>query len=506
MILKKVIYYLILSTPLFVPLNSSKAETVEKMEGAFRDTVIIGALDKVTARTSTIKIKVGETVKIGTLKVRAIRAWRSNPEEMPESKVFFEITEKKDIDKNEVQEVFRGWMFASNPSLSALEHPVYDVWVVQVQGPEDNSDLPASQLVDEETSQRIDDLIDKLIDQSANDIDLTPEALDIIEKKASQMTAQAESLEQPTPEGTIILSHGHSKNALGAEIKNIEDKLSLSEISFEDSLILKGLFEEMKNSPIGLKLIEHKGLNAEMTQQAVLYDHLIKPVGHYPDGTPLADFDRKFYETFPVVKATQERGEIFKKLIQQALPKKGVVGSCPCGLMDDLLRLNYDDAGGVSLVGIDLDQQALDQAKENAEKLLVLIPHYLEKRDAWDLESSERFDILTSNGLNIYVNDEEKVKSLYRSFYDSLKPNGVLVISALTPPPALDPKCEWDFSKIDPEALLMQKRILSDILNIKWLNFRRSDVTVAQLKEAGFKSVDIHWDQAKIFPTFFCKK
>jgi hypothetical protein len=80
------------------------------------------------------------------------------------------------------------------------------------------------------------------------------------------------------------------------------------------------------------------------------------------------------------------------------------------------------------------------------------------------------------------------------------------VISALTPPPALDPNCEWDFSKIDQEALLMQKRILSDILNIKWLNFRRSDLTVAQLKEAGFKSVDIHWDQAKMFPTFFCKK
>ena len=495
-----------MGAPLILTLNLAHAETTENIDGAYRDTVIVGALDKVTARTSTIKIKVGETVKIGTLKVRATRAWRSNPEEIPESKVFFEVTEKKEADKGEAQDVFRGWMFSSNPSLSALEHPVYDIWVIQVQGPQDNSDLPASQLVDEETSQRIDDLIDKLIDQSANEIDLLPEALDIIERKDAQRAAHLENTEQSAPEGSLILSHGHSQNALGVEIKNIEDKLGLSEISFEDSLVLKGLFEEMKNSPIGLKLIEHKGLNAEMTQQAVLYDHTIKPVGRYPDGTPLADFDRRFYEAFPVVKATQERGAIFKKLLQQALPKKGVVGSCPCGLMDDLLRLNYDEAGGVSLVGIDLDQHALEQAKENAEKLLVLIPHYLEKRDAWDLESPERFDILTSNGLNIYVNDEEKLKSLYRSFYDSLKPDGILVISALTPPPALDPNCEWDFSKIDQEALLMQKRILSDILNIKWLNFRRSDLTVAQLKEAGFKSVDIHWDQAKMFPTFFCKK
>ena len=62
------------------------------------------------------------------------------------------------------------------------------------------------------------------------------------------------------------------------------------------------------------------------------------------------------------------------------------------------LRLNYDEAGGVSLVGIDLDQQALDQAKENAEKLLVLMPHYLEKRDAWNLESPERFENSESSG------------------------------------------------------------------------------------------------------------
>ncbi|MDP4840654.1 MAG: DUF2155 domain-containing protein [Alphaproteobacteria bacterium] len=188
MIFKKMIHSLILSIPLLFTFNSVKAEVTERAEGAFRDTVIIGALDKVTARTSTVKIKVGETVKIGTLKVRAVRAWRSNPEEIPESKVFFEITEKKDKDKNEVQEIFRGWMFASNSSLSALEHPVYDIWVIQVQGSEDNNDLPASQLVDEETSRRIDDLIDKLIDQSTNETDLTPEDLNGAEKKDSQMT------------------------------------------------------------------------------------------------------------------------------------------------------------------------------------------------------------------------------------------------------------------------------------------------------------------------------
>jgi hypothetical protein len=29
-----------------------------------------------------------------------------------------------------VEALFSGWMFASSPALSALEHPVYDVWVI----------------------------------------------------------------------------------------------------------------------------------------------------------------------------------------------------------------------------------------------------------------------------------------------------------------------------------------------------------------------------------------
>ncbi len=69
-----------------------KADTIQKMEGTFKDTVKIGALDKVTARTSEITLKVGEAIKIGTLMIRALRAWKSNPEEDPESKVFFDIT------------------------------------------------------------------------------------------------------------------------------------------------------------------------------------------------------------------------------------------------------------------------------------------------------------------------------------------------------------------------------------------------------------------------------
>lgn len=93
----------------------------------FRVAVLRG-LDKITARVSTFDAPIGEAVGFGTLSVTA-RACRERPQtETPESAAYLEIQETKP-DEGTVP-VFHGWMFASSPSLSALEHPVYDVWVI----------------------------------------------------------------------------------------------------------------------------------------------------------------------------------------------------------------------------------------------------------------------------------------------------------------------------------------------------------------------------------------
>jgi hypothetical protein len=35
---------------------------------------------------------------------------------------------------NSYRRIFTGWMFASSPGLSGIEHPVYDVWLVECKG------------------------------------------------------------------------------------------------------------------------------------------------------------------------------------------------------------------------------------------------------------------------------------------------------------------------------------------------------------------------------------
>jgi hypothetical protein len=89
---------------------------------------VLQALDKITARVSTIEAPINSTVQFGTLQITARHCDKRPPEETPESAAFLEIVEVKPDE--EPTERFTGWMFASSPALSALEHPVYDLWVI----------------------------------------------------------------------------------------------------------------------------------------------------------------------------------------------------------------------------------------------------------------------------------------------------------------------------------------------------------------------------------------
>ena len=89
---------------------------------------ILQGLDKVTARVSTFPAPIGQTVKFGTLEIIARTCDKRPPEETPESAAFLDIWEMRPGEP--AASVYRGWMFASSPALAAMEHPVYDVWVL----------------------------------------------------------------------------------------------------------------------------------------------------------------------------------------------------------------------------------------------------------------------------------------------------------------------------------------------------------------------------------------
>ncbi len=89
---------------------------------------VLQGLDKTTARVSTVEAPVGGVARFGTLEIAARACAKKPPTEPPESAAYLEIVDVRP--DSPAVEVFAGWMFASSPAISALEHPVYDVWVV----------------------------------------------------------------------------------------------------------------------------------------------------------------------------------------------------------------------------------------------------------------------------------------------------------------------------------------------------------------------------------------
>lgn len=95
--------------------------------------VVLQGLDKITARVSKFEIEVDEVGYFGTLNIKVRACRKKPPTEPPEKAAFLEIT---DLKLGETPtDLYRGWMFASSPGLSSLEHPVYDVWVLDCKKP-----------------------------------------------------------------------------------------------------------------------------------------------------------------------------------------------------------------------------------------------------------------------------------------------------------------------------------------------------------------------------------
>jgi hypothetical protein len=86
---------------------------------------LLQGLDKITARVSRFEAQVNTPVLFGTLSIRVRDCEKNPPEETPESAAFVEIDEMRSGQGS--NRLFSGWMFASSPALSALEHPVYDI-------------------------------------------------------------------------------------------------------------------------------------------------------------------------------------------------------------------------------------------------------------------------------------------------------------------------------------------------------------------------------------------
>jgi hypothetical protein len=95
-------------------------------------TAVFNGLDKITGRITSFESAIGETVQFGALQVTARACYSRPPTETPLTDGFIEVDEV--TLQGDVRRIFTGWMFAASPGLHAVEHAVYDVWLVDCKG------------------------------------------------------------------------------------------------------------------------------------------------------------------------------------------------------------------------------------------------------------------------------------------------------------------------------------------------------------------------------------
>ncbi|MCC4620061.1 class I SAM-dependent methyltransferase [Xanthomonas cassavae CFBP 4642] len=262
---------------------------------------------------------------------------------------------------------------------------------------------------------------------------------------------------------------------------------------------LLALVDELWTFALGRFLLVSRGLNAEWTHQMVTH-----PSGSLAkESTPALQY--ALFESMPSLLATRERFGIFRQQLQALLRPGIVLASIPCGWMGELLLLDYRQCPGVRLIGVDLDPEALEGARRLASQHGLEGQLSLQLDDAWAPGEAASVDVLTSNGLNIYEPDEERVVALYGRFYDRLRPGGTLVTSALTPPPGLSPESPWNLDAIDAEGLRLQTLVLAEIVQVA-ISFRTHAQTREQLERAGFVDVRFIDDSTCAFPTVIARK
>ena len=114
---------LILSTILATFCFSAYSEEIST------NAALMQSMDKLTGRVKKITVPVNSQINYGDFSL-VLRACKKNPpEETPENFAFVDVADKSLGDKE--YNIFRGWMLSSTPGINAIEHPIYDVWLLE---------------------------------------------------------------------------------------------------------------------------------------------------------------------------------------------------------------------------------------------------------------------------------------------------------------------------------------------------------------------------------------
>lgn len=99
---------------------------------------VFAGLDKITGRIITFDVYIDETVQFGALQITPRVCYTRPPNETQRTSSFIEVDQV--TLRATIRRIFTGWMFAESPALNAIDHAVYDIWLVNCKT---SSDVPS---------------------------------------------------------------------------------------------------------------------------------------------------------------------------------------------------------------------------------------------------------------------------------------------------------------------------------------------------------------------------
>lgn len=193
--------------------------------------VRLRALDKSTARTTTLRAKVGTTIEYGSLFIKTQACRKSDPLSKPEDAAFVQVWEVP-LGKEKSEWIFSGWMFSSSPAVSAMDHAVYDIWVIDCFDPDKKQAALANKIIvtTDDGEEIIDDLEELSNPVRDNDVRADQEdlegATDVIEEEVddSEQRIEAQPLREESEIESLELidSEGEIQENSAENIQNLE--------------------------------------------------------------------------------------------------------------------------------------------------------------------------------------------------------------------------------------------------------------------------------------------
>ena len=147
----------------------------------------------------------------------------------------------------------------------------------------------------------------------------------------------------------INISHEQIHVSLEEAVESIKNKIkSRGDLPYISVVSQLELVNELTQFGFGRFLLQTGGLNGYWTHYAITHPKQGRLTGTNSEDKPFTSLESFLLDKAPTALATQQRFEIFKQQIQKRLHDHMSLASIPCGLMADLLDLDFSQLGDFS--------------------------------------------------------------------------------------------------------------------------------------------------------------